>query len=400
MGMLRGLFMTGLLGWLSWAGAMDIFSGTNVSMAVRQGQAFSWGDNRSGQLGNGAWGDVVTSPQAILGAFSPILAMAGGDRHSLALLGNGTVWAWGDNSDGQLGIDSSGEIEPFPLPVAVHDLTKVTAIAAGGNFSLALTKDGDVYTWGRGDLSGEQGTGSTGNVTSATTLGLAGPAVAIAAGHGHGLALLEDGSVQAWGNNGHGQLGDNTRQIRLAPVTVTGLKDIKAVSAGTAHSLALDLQGKVWGWGSNESGQLGSSSTPGIDAMVPVKIPLPEPIARIASGGRHNLALGASGRLYGWGSNDSGQVAYGGTPVVWMPRLITRAYTFEELQAIQDALARHQPLPPSPALSGIVGVAAGESHSMATDNQGHVWTWGGGSRGQLGRGATAPAAAAQTIPGW
>lgn len=399
MGMLRGLFMTGLLGWLSWAGATDVFSGTNVSMAVRQGQAFSWGDNRSGQLGNGAWGDVVTSPQAILGAFSPILALAGGDRHSLALLGNGTVWAWGDNLDGQLGIESSGEIEPFPFPVAVHGLTTVAAIAAGGNFSLALTKDGTVYTWGRGDFSGEQGTGSTGNVAAATTLGFAGPVVAIAAGHGHGLAALEDGSVQSWGNNSHGQLGDNTRQIRLAPITVPGLKNISVVAAGMAHSLALDAQGTVWAWGSNENGQLGST-TPGVDAMVPVKIPLPEPIVRIASGGRHNLALGASGRLYGWGGNDSGQIAYGAPPVVWIPRPITRAYTFEELQAIQDALARHQPIPPPPALGGIVAVAAGESHSVATDDQGHVWTWGNNSHGQLGRGATAPAAAAQTIPGW
>jgi alpha-tubulin suppressor-like RCC1 family protein len=396
----RSLIVMGLLGWLSWAGATDVYSGATVSMAVRQGQAFSWGDNRAGQLGNGAWGDTVTSPQPILSALLPVQAMAGGDRHSLALLSNGTVWTWGDDTDGQLGIESQGETEPFSLPVAVHGLTDITTIAAGGHFSLALAKDGTVYAWGRGDLAGEQGTGSTSNVTSATAIALSGPAVAIAAGYGHGLAVLEDGSVQAWGNNAHGQLGDHTYQTRLNPVTIPGLKEIKAVAAGTAHSLALDLQGNVWVWGSNESGQLGTA-TPGNESLTPVRLSLPEPIIQIVCGSRHSLALGGTSKmLYGWGSNDSGQVSFGGPPVVRLPQPVTRAFTFEELQVIQDALARHQPLPPPPVLGGIVGMAAGESHSIATDDQGRVWTWGNGSQGQLGRGATAPAAAAETIPGW
>ena len=396
----QSLVVAVLLGWLPWAWATDVSTGSYVSFAVRQGQAFSWGDNRSGQLGNGAWGDMATTPQTVLTAFSPILALAGGDRHSLALMGNGTVWAWGDNSDGQLGIGSQGETEPFTLPVAVHDLTNITAIAAGGNFSLALDQDGAVWAWGRGDYSGEQGVGNTSNTASATTIALAQPATAIAAGHGHGLAVLDDGTVQAWGNNAHGQLGDNTYQVRLTPVTVPGLQNIEAVAAGMASSMALDDQGNVWVWGSNESGQLGIAVT-ALESLTPVRLPLPEPIARIASGARHCLALGATTKmLYGWGANDSGQVSLGAPPVVRVPQPVTRAFTYEELLVIQDAIARHQPLPPQPVLGGIVNMAAGFSHNMAVDDQGHVWTWGGGGHGQLGRGATAPSAAAALIPGW
>ncbi len=407
----RGLVAALLMGWLSWASATEVFTGSNVSLAVRQGQAFSWGDNRSGQLGNGTWGDMATTPQPILSAFSPITALAGGDRHSLALMANGTVWAWGDNSDGQLGIETQGETEPFPLPVAVHGLEHVIFIAAGGNFSLALDDQGTVQAWGRGDFSGEQGTGSTANTTAITAIGLAGPATAIAAGHGHGLAVLDDGSVQAWGNNAHGQLGDDTYQTRLAAVPVLGLegKNIVAVAAGRASSMALDDQGQVWVWGSNESGQLGDAipnyGHVNDDSPVPVRLSVPgEPIiTRIACGARHCLALGeTTKKLYGWGSNDSGQVSPGGPPVVRVPQPINRAFTYEELRVIQDALARHQPPPPPPVLGGIVNMAAGDSHSVAVDDQGRVWTWGGGGYGQLGRGAVAaPAPAAEiNLPGW
>jgi Regulator of chromosome condensation (RCC1) repeat len=156
----------------------------------------------------------------------PIPTVAGGVSHSLALRSDGTVWAWGDNSKGQLG---DGTVTSRPTPVQVTALTAVTAVASGASHSLALRSDGTVWAWGD-NSKGQFGDGTT--TFSSTPVQVTGVTgiTALAAGRSHSLALCNDGTVWAWGDNLEGQLGDATNTVRLTPVQVTGLTGITAIN--------------------------------------------------------------------------------------------------------------------------------------------------------------------------
>jgi alpha-tubulin suppressor-like RCC1 family protein len=262
---------------------------------------------------------------------SGVKAVAAGESHSLALKGDGTVWAWGANDGGQLG-DTS--LKDRATPVQVKGLggngvlIDIVAIAAGGQTSLALRADGTVWSWGvndKGQLGNNVATKySTTPVQVKAQRGDLPGMKAIAAGSAHCLALKADGIVWAWGWNSHGQLGDGLTSDRSTAAAVKGgkklgalLKNVKAIAAGgTAtikqpsggHSLALVAQGEVFGWGWNVKGQLGLDNQ-FADQVVPdaavqtltepdpnlggqqTYVPLPR-VAAIAAGGLHSLAIG------------------------------------------------------------------------------------------------------------
>jgi len=199
---------------------------------------------------------------------SGVTAIAAGETHTVALKSDGTVWAWGNNSDGQLG---NGSTTQSPVPVQVSNLTKMIAIAAGGSHTIALKNNISnftVWTWGR-NSNGQLGDGTTtGRTTPVEVSGLT-SVVAVAAGSAHTVVLNADGTVRAWGSNISGQLGDGTTTDRLTPVEVSGLTSVVAIAAGTAHTVALNTDGTVWAWGSNISGQLGDGTT--TDRLTPVQ---------------------------------------------------------------------------------------------------------------------------------
>jgi hypothetical protein len=185
--------------------------------------------------------------------------------HSLALR-NGTAWAWGSNQSGQLG-DGNTADSSTPLPVA--GLSDVIAIASGGAHSLAVTADGSVWGWGAND-SGQLGNGNTADSAAPVKIpGLTGIS-AVAAGDSHSLALSKDGKVWAWGENSSGQLGDGTTLNRNTPEQIEWLNDIVAIAAGKVHSMALARDGTVWSWGGNYNGQLGDGTT--ANASRPVQV--------------------------------------------------------------------------------------------------------------------------------
>ena len=177
--------------------------------------------------------------------------------HTVYLKTVGTVWAWGNNSNGQLG---DGTTTQSSSPLQVSGLSGVSAIAAGTSDTVALKTDGTVWAWGS-NSNGQLGNGTT---TQKTTPGevieLTG-VTAIAAGASHTVALKTVGSVWAWGSNSNGQLGDGKTSQKTTPVEVTGLSGITAIAAGTSHTVALKNDGKVWAWGNNSNGQLGDGTT-------------------------------------------------------------------------------------------------------------------------------------------
>ena len=276
------------------------------------GTVEAWGDNTFGQLGNGSRTDSEV-PTAV-GGLDGVTAVAAGTEHSLALLSNGTVMAWGDNVDGQLG---DGNRTSSEVPVAVKGLTGVKAISAGELFSAALLSDGNVVTWGYNG-NGQLGDGTfTSRDVPVAVKALSG-VTAIASGDQHTLALLGGGRIEAWGANDSLQLGhgNNASGDSPTPVAVVDISKATAVSAGTQHSVALLKNGTVMVWGDNGFFQLARpNGFPGGVGQSGVPLPvhdIPKATA-IAAGGLFTLALTTSGTVEGWGDDAFGQLGDGST---------------------------------------------------------------------------------------
>ena len=224
---------------------------------LSDGTVKAFGSNANGQLGDNTTTDR-SSPVSVSG-LSTAVAIGTGANHSLAVKSDGTVVAWGDNFYGQLGDGTQTERH---TPVAVSSLTSVSLVAASSsaNHSLALKSDGTVYAWGL-NADGQLGDNSaTDRTTPVQASGLSG-VVALTAGESHSLALKSDGTVRAWGDNSEGQLGDGTTADWLTSVGVSGLSSIKAIGAGQLYSLAVEDDGTVHSWGMNDNGQLGNGTT-------------------------------------------------------------------------------------------------------------------------------------------
>jgi alpha-tubulin suppressor-like RCC1 family protein len=259
-----------------------------------------------------------------------VTAVDAGDRHTLALKQDGTVWAWGRNQYGQLGdgttVEEGCACRVTPAPVV--GLTDVVAIRGGTYHSLALKDDGTVWGWGR-NFTGQLGDGSiTDRLTPVQVKTIGGSpltgVVAIAAGDGHNLALKGDGTVWAWGWNRYGQLGDGTSasdEYLPWPVQVKGaggsgvLTGVTAIAAGERHSLAIRSDGTAWAWGWNIYGQLGDGTEGRNDCsfgdacrQTPVQVSGLAGVRAIAGGGKHSLAVTDDGQVWAWGANDNYQL--------------------------------------------------------------------------------------------
>lgn len=290
------------------AGVRMVAAGGRHELAVTaSGSVVAWGDDAFGQLGNGvasASGDNEV-PVAVPG-LSGVTAVAAGEEHSLALLKNGTVMAWGDGSEGQLG---DGSTATSAVPVPVKNLTGVTAIAAGGLFSLALLSNGTVMAWGDGG-NDQLGDGRAANSSVPVPVKNLTGVTAIAAGSQHALALLSNGKMMAWGDNELGQLGDGSAAGGAVPVPVVKLTGVRAIAAGYFHSLALLSNGTVMVWGENSFSELARPESL-LDSDVPLTVPGLGKATAIAASGMFSLAIVAGGKVEAWGDNAAGQLGNG-----------------------------------------------------------------------------------------
>lgn len=230
-----------------------------------------WGGNEHGQLGDGARVSSL-SPVDVVGVYD-VMAISANGGHTCAVTHVGSVMCWGDNSSGQLGnyttetfrIDQSdnGQIPLYisSTPVNVLGLDKdIIAISAGPDRTCAVTNFGVVKCWGR-NFNGALGTTKILSSTEPLQIsGLSGKAIDIAVGASHTCALIEDRSVECWGSNGEGQLGDGTISVSTLPVKVIGLSGVTKLVAGGRHNCVL-VGSKAKCWGNNEFGQLGNGTT-------------------------------------------------------------------------------------------------------------------------------------------
>lgn len=221
---------------------------------------FGFGANQSGEVGIGTSGNSVAEPTGLatlddIDVVSFDTAIGGG--FSVAVADGGTVYTWGNNLQGQLGDAGAGTSAVNPLVLGTVD--GVASIAAGGGQTLALLGDGTVTAWGLNGV-GELGLGTTSEVeTPMAVPGLTG-VVAVDAGNTFSLALDDSGAVWAWGNNATGAVGQGTEGAPsyTSPIRVAGIPTIEQIVAGSSFALARTADGAVWGWGLVDAAQLGT----------------------------------------------------------------------------------------------------------------------------------------------
>jgi alpha-tubulin suppressor-like RCC1 family protein len=292
-----------------------ISAGYTHSLAVTEdGRVWAWGSNDSGQLGDGTQTQRNSPVQLLAFSVNPVVAVSAGQSHSLALTADGRVWGWGSNYYGQVG-DGTQNIRTSPVQLAPFPTAPVIGIAAGALHSLAITGDGRAWAWGLNN-SGEIGDGTGTLRTAPVPVVSLARVVQIAAGsHGnHSVALTSDGVVWAWGSNGAGQLGDSTATIRYFPVRVSGLRGPLSVAAGSQVSIASTLDdsgvGALLSWGSNASGLLGDASAAS-SRRQPGRVAGLANAFSVASSDQFLLAIGLDGAVWGWGANSGGQLGIG-----------------------------------------------------------------------------------------
>jgi alpha-tubulin suppressor-like RCC1 family protein len=414
---MRRIWITGLC--LVAASVVNMVAATSADAL---GAAFAWGQGFHGELGNG---NTINSDLPVpVSGLSGVTAISAGAQYSLALMSDGTVMAWGENSQGQLGDDGTLNSD-VPVPVCEvgwsagacpsgHYLSGVSAISAGGIHGLALLNNGTVVAWGY-NLSGQLGDDGTLNSDVPVPVCEVGwsagvcpsghylsGVTAIAGGGRHSLALLSNGTVVAWGDNGHEQLGDDSALNSDVPVPVCEvgwsagacpsahyLSTVSAISGGGAESVALLSNGTVASWGDNIQGGLGDGTTNATG--VPVQVcelgwtpgSLCPPghylsgVSAISGGGEQSHALLSNTTVVGWG--DDGGGALGNN---------AESATQEVPVAVCEVGWSAGACPPANYLHGVKAISGAGFVGVGLLSNGTVAVWGDGFSGELGNGTT------------
>lgn len=300
------------------------------------------------------------------------------ESHSLAVGQDGSLWVWGQGPGTRVG--TWPELEAASgTPVRMPGMQRVLSVSVATDMwmspGLALMEDGTVQAWGEDNSLGQLGDGTTlPRQTRVTVQGLD-QVVAIATGAGFSLAARADGTVWGWGGNACGVLGDGTQENRSSPVQVAGLTEVVAVAAGWDHSLALRADGTVWAWGCGWAGVLGDGTR--TDHLLPIQVPGMTDVVAIEARTGTSYALRADGTVWVWGVIAEGQ--HGQVP--------------------QDGISI-QPVPVQvPGISQVVSLAAGYAHALAVRRDGTVWGWGSNHRSRLGDGGQTPSGPVRQVRG-
>ena len=341
-----------------------------IDQYAMTGSLWLWGRNNYGQLGDNTTVSVFgakSSPVQTIAAGTNWKQVGCGLYHTAAIKTDGTLWTWGQNTNGQLGDNT-----------AVNKSSPVQTIAAGTNWkqvgcgfyhTAAIKTDGTLWTWGYNNY-GQLGDNTIANKSSPVQTIAAGTNwKQVGCGFYHTAAIKTDGTLWTWGYNNYGQLGDNTIARKSSPVqTIAGGTNWKLVGSGGYHISAIKTDGTLWTWGNNNFGQLGDNT-----AVSPVAAKS-SPVQTIAggtnwkqvgSGGYHTAAIKTDGTLWLWGQNYYGQLGDN-----------TAVNKSSPVQTISGGTNWKQ-------------VSGGKYHTAAIKTDGTLWLWGYNNYGQLGDKTTA-----------
>ena len=331
-----------------------VCAGLYSSFALKTNSSlWAWGMNQHTQFGNNKNKNVfqpVATPYNWKSASSPISSFGG---HTLAIALNGTLWSWGQNNDGQLGIGITYNHKVLPVQVGTaSDWKQIT----NGNFaSIALRENGTLWAWGR-NTYGVLGTGTgSSNILTPYQVGSEATWKQVSVGNEHVIATKENGTLWAWGRNNQGQLGISSTVDQSVPIQVGIDTTWVWVSAGLQFSTALKSDGTLWTWGSNSHGQLGRVGVTNIPGLVNSSTSW----KTIAAGGYHIVGIKQDSTLWAWGRNDYGQMGNNTSINSSVPFLINS--TPEWLK-----------------------IGTGLEHSLAIKTDSTLWLWGRNTNGQTG----------------
>ena len=282
--------------------------GYQYGLAIKtDGTLWAWGINTFGELG---LGDTVTRSSPVqVGAGTNWQKVAAGpdlnQRTSYAIKTDGSMWAWGFNGAGQIG-DSTVVSKSSPVQVLPTTKTNWIDVTAGKNWSAAIDSSGSLFTWGYGTL-GQLGSGVA-DFSSPTQVGVLTNWAKVSANSSHTMAIKTDGTLWGWGRNLNGELGDFSTTTRSSPVQTGTATDWANVTAGGFFTIGVKTDGSMWAWGAGSNGQLGLA----LPESRPIQImPYDFRYKDFSAGGSHAMAVKNDGTLWGWGTNTDGQLGIG-----------------------------------------------------------------------------------------
>jgi alpha-tubulin suppressor-like RCC1 family protein len=305
----------------------QVSAGGDHSIGVdSSGAAWGWGcSNPHGSVGDGATVDRLI-PRRVVGNFTDWCQVSAGSCHNVGVRKNGTAWAWGQNTSGRLG-DNTTTDRSSPILV-IGGFTDWCQVSAGHSHSLGFRTNGTAWGWGT-NSSAELGDGTTvGKSSPVSVVGGFTDWCGVSAGRNHSLAVRQNGTAWAWGGNTCGVLGDNTTTNRSSPVSVVGgFTDWCQVSAGRCHSLGVRCNGTAWAWGHGATGRLGDNTVTDKSSPVSVVGGFTDWCQVSASQQCYSLAVRQNGTAWGWGHNNYGQLGDGTTVSKSSPVSVVGGFT-------------------------------------------------------------------------
>ncbi|KAL3277276.1 hypothetical protein HHI36_012626 [Cryptolaemus montrouzieri] len=353
---------------IDYGGACSIVesSTSDTELGVfEKSDVFVWGSNSSHQLAEGNQEKILLPLKSKI--FTQVQQIEAGQYCTFAIHWDGYVSACGKGSYGRLGLGESSN-QSSPKRILLDSTVKRLSSSKGSDgHTLALTENGEVYSWGDGDY-GKLGHGNC--ATHKQPERIMGPFVGkiikfINAGYRHSAAITDDGKLYTWGEGDHGRLGHGDGNGRQIPTLVTSLSDVGSVACGSSHTLVVSKDGKsVWSFGSGENGKLGHGEIAKVFRPKLIESLQGLTIQKVCAGTCFSMALTTSGQVFAWGSGAI--LGIGSADAICLQPML-----------IED-LAMHR----------IIDISAGDTHCLALTDECEVYAWGTNSMGQCGQGHT------------